>query len=81
MPPRPSPTMKRTLLLAVVTAPLFLSACAQDPPPPPVVVHHHHRTRVYRERSSAGTPVDEARGNGSAEGFRAVERPGSYSGQ
>ena len=65
--------MKRTLLLALAVAPLFLSACAQEPPPP-VVVHHHH-TRVVRERSTYDEPLDERRGNGRAEDFRAVERP------
>ena len=64
--------MKRTLLLAIAVAPLFLSACAQEPPPP-VVVNHYH-TRVVRRESSAGTPVEESRGNGPAESFRAVER-------
>ena len=73
--------MKRTLLLALAAAPVFLSACAQEPPPPPVVVNHYHTRKVYRERSSVSTPVDEARGNGQAEGFRAVEKPASYSGQ
>ncbi len=72
--------MKRTLLLALAAVPVFLSACAPEPPPP-VVVNHYHTRKVYRERSSVSTPVDEARGNGSAEGFRAVEKPGSYSGQ
>ncbi len=65
--------MKQTLLLALAVAPLFLSACAQDPPPP-VVVHHHH-TRVVRERESSVGPVQDSRGNGSAESFRAVEKP------
>lgn len=73
--------MKRTLLLlSLAAAPALLTACGQEPPPP-VVVNHYHTRKVYRERSSVRTPADEARGNGSAEGFRAVEKPGSYSGQ
>ena len=67
--------MKRTLLLALAVAPLFLAACAPEPPPPVVV--HHHTTRVVRERerSTYSSPVDERRGNGRPEEFRAVERP------
>lgn len=67
--------MKRTLLPVLAVAPLFLSACAPEPPPPVVVHHHHTRVVRERERSTYDSPVDERRGNGRAEDFRAVERP------
>lgn len=70
--------MKHVLLLATVLAPAFLfTACGDEPRP--VVVNHYHTRRVYHERGTVSTPVDESRGNGSAEGFRAVEKPASYS--
>ena len=69
--------MKRTLFLALVVstaAPLFLSACG-DEPQRPVVVNHYHTRVVHRDRDTTTTTVNDARGNGSPESFRAVERP------
>ncbi len=68
--------MKKLFVLAVLASPLFLSACVT--PPPPVVIERpvHH---VYHHRDDDQVNVSPAADSNSAEGFRAVERPSSYS--
>lgn len=71
--------MKTTLLLAVLAAPMLLTACAAEPPPP-VVINRYETRNVYRERPvSRRTTTTYRESRGSAEEFRAVERPGSFS--
>ena len=67
--------MKKLAFLALVLVSLAGTSCTKDEP---VVrtrtrhVHHYHRDNG----PAVGTPSSE-----SAEGFRAVEKPSSYSGQ
>lgn len=75
----------KTLVLLSLSSLALLSGCAA--PEPVIVEQHHYHTRtrtrpVYIEttpvrRSKASPSVSG--GSGSAEGFRAVEAPGSYS--
>ena len=70
--------MKSSAVLLVLGSSVLLSACVQPAPPPPepVVINHYETRRVYvPERKYAPSSPS----SNSAEGFRAVEQPGSYS--
>lgn len=73
--------MKPILLLAPLTC-LLLAACAEPEPAPPVVVERHYYRTTERQVTSTPSRPRKASPSvttESAESFRAVERPSSYS--
>lgn len=67
--------MKKMVLLPLVI--VGFASCADDPP---VVEHHYHTRTVYvQPEQPSHRKAAASGGSDSAEGFRAVERPESYS--
>lgn len=64
--------MKRTLALCLLASALTSCLAPEPPPPEPREVHHYHTRTVY-VAPARRAPAE------SAENFRAVEKPGSYS--